>query len=56
MIEHGKVAIIGIGLASMTYMAWKKSIKQRAKFTGWKKQKIEDMYYKNMDEQDVAWG
>jgi hypothetical protein len=43
-------------MAGAVFFAWKKGEKHRIEFVDWKKRKIEDMYYKNMDEQDIAWG
>ena len=54
-----KKTTVGFGTILMVgaaFLAWKKSRKQRVKFADWKKQKIENMYYKNMDERDIAWG
>ena len=54
-----KAAVAGIGtllLAGMALFAWKKSSKQRAKLADWKKEKIENMYYNNIDERDIAYG
>jgi|TARA_R110000824_G_scaffold363647_1_gene551700 hypothetical protein len=54
-----KAKAAGIGtvlMAGAVFFAWKKGEKHRIEFVDWKKRKIEDMYYKNMDEQDIAWG
>jgi len=54
-----KRVITGIGavlMAGAAVLAWRKSEKQRAKFYDWKKEKIENMYYNNIDERDIAWG
>lgn len=54
-----KVTMAGLGtilMAGAAFLAWKKSGNQRARFADWKKEKIENMYYKNIDERDIAWG
>jgi len=54
-----KVTMAGLGtilMAGAAFLAWKKSGHQRARFADWKKEKIENMYYKNIDERDIAWG
>ena len=54
-----KVKAAGIGtvlMAGVVFLAWKKGGKHQIGFADWKKRKIEDMYYKNMDERDIAWG
>ena len=63
MMERRKVAMTGIGtimMAGVAYMAWKKSVSHRTKYKSnlraWKKNKIADVYYKSLDERDIAWG
>ena len=59
MTTKKKATITGVGtilMAGVAFLAWRKSVKQRARFTDWKKEKIENMYYNNIDERDVAWG
>ena len=59
MTTKKKATITGVGtilMAGVAFLAWRKSGKQRASFTDWKKEKIENMYYDNIDERDVAWG
>ena len=54
-----KVTMAGLGtilMAGAAFLAWKKSGNQRARFADWKKEKIENMYYQNIDERDIAWG
>tara|TARA_Y100000296_G_C5159708_1_gene251117 strand:- start:560 stop:736 length:177 start_codon:yes stop_codon:yes gene_type:complete len=54
-----KATMTGIGtvlMAGAVLLAWKKSGKHRAKLADWKKEKIENMYYNNIDERDIAWG
>ena len=54
-----KVTVTGIGTllaAGVAFIAWKNSSRQRAKLAAWKKEKIENMYYNNIDELDIAWG
>ena len=54
-----KAAMAGLGtvlMAGAAFLAWKKSSRHRAKFADWKKEKIETMYYNNIDERDIAWG
>ena len=58
-IKTKKAAAAGIGtllMAGAALLAWKKSGKQRAKLADWKKEKIENMYYNNIDERDIAYG
>jgi len=47
-------------MAGIAYMVWKKSANHRARyksnFKDWKKDKIDDIYYKSLDERDIAWG
>ena len=59
MIMRKRVTILGIGTALMAgaaFLVWKKSGVQRAKLAGWKKEKIENMYYNNMDDRDIPHG
>ena len=59
MTTKKKATITGVGtilMAGVAFLAWRKSEKQRAKLADWKKEKIENMYYNNIDERDVAWG
>ena len=57
MITRKKVTIIGtILMVGVALLAWRKSGKQRAKLVDWKKEKIENAYYKNIDDRDVAYG
>ena len=54
-----KRVITGIGTVLMTgaaLLAWRKSEKQRAKFAEWKKEKVENMYYNNLDDRDIPQG
>ena len=54
-----KAAAAGIGtilMAGAALFVWKASTKQRAKLDDWKKEKIENMYYNNIDERDIAYG
>ena len=47
-----KVTVTGIGTllaAGVAFIAWKNSSRQRAKLAAWKKEKIENMYYNNID-------
>jgi len=59
MLKRKRTAITGIGTILMVgavLFAWKKSKKQRTKLADWKKEKIENMYFNNIDERDIAWG
>ena len=59
MLKRKRKAMTGIGTILMvgaSLLAWKKSKKQRVKFADWKKQKIENMYYNNIDERDIPHG
>ena len=59
MVTRKKATITGIGtvlIAGAAFLAWRKSEKQRAKFADWKKEKIEKMYYSNIDERDIPHG
>jgi|6_EtaG_2_1085325.scaffolds.fasta_scaffold343898_2 hypothetical protein len=59
MITRKKATITGLGtilMAGAALLAWRKSKKQRAKLVDWKKEKIENMYYNNIDERDIAYG
>ena len=59
MITRKKVTMTGIGtllMAGAALLVWRKSEKQRAKLADWKKGKIENMYYNNIDERDIAHG
>ena len=54
-----KVVATGLGTilaAGAAFVVWRKSEKQRAKFADWKKEKIANMYYNNIDERDIAYG
>ena len=58
MTKKKKAAITGLGTllaAGAALLAWKKSGKQRAKFSDWKKEKIENAYYNNLDDKDIAY-
>tara|TARA_Y100000296_G_C5039578_1_gene189114 strand:- start:405 stop:584 length:180 start_codon:yes stop_codon:yes gene_type:complete len=59
MTTRKKATITGIGtilMAGAALIVWRKSRKQRAKFADWKKEKIANMYYNNIDERDIAYG
>ena len=59
MAKRKRVALTGLGtilMAGAALFAWKKSKKQRTKLADWKKEKIENMYYNNIDERDIAYG
>ena len=59
MIMRKKAIRTGIGtilMAGVALFVWRKSKTQRAKLATWKKEKIENMYYNNIDERDIAWG
>jgi hypothetical protein len=47
-------------MAGATYVAWQKSRKHRKKylegFGDWRKDQIADVYFKSLDERDIAWG
>ena len=54
-----KATVTGLGTllaAGAAVIAWKRSRKQRAKLVDWKKEKIENIYYNNIDERYIAWG
>ena len=56
MITRKKATITGLGtilMAGAVLLFWRKSEKQRAKLADWKKEKIENMYYNNIDERDI---
>jgi len=62
-MRYRKATIVGVGtivMAGIAYMVWKKSANHRARyksnFKDWKKDKIDDIYYKSLDERDIAWG
>jgi len=59
MITRKKATITGFGtllMAGVSWLVWRKSEKQRAKLVDWKKEKIENMYYNNVDERDIPHG
>ena len=59
MITRKKATITGVGtilIAGAALLAWRKSEKQRAKLADWKKEKIENMYYNNIDDRDIPHG
>ena len=59
MITKKKATITGFGtllMAGVSWLAWRKSEKQRAKLADWKKEKIENMYYNNIDDRDIPHG
>ena len=59
MKKRKKMAMTGIGtmlMAGVALLAWKKSEKQRAKLADWKKEKVANMYYNNIDERDISYG
>tara|TARA_Y100000310_G_scaffold70845_1_gene66599 strand:+ start:5030 stop:5209 length:180 start_codon:yes stop_codon:yes gene_type:complete len=59
MSTRKKAVITGIGTilaAGAMAVAWRKSDKQREKLSAWKKEKIENMYYNNIDERDIPQG
>ena len=56
MRKRNRAAITGIVLAGVALVTWKKSKKQRAKLADLKKEKIENMYYNNIDERDIPHG
>ena len=54
-----KAAVAGIGtilMAGAALLVWRKSEKPRAKWADWKKEKINTMYYNNVDERDIPHG
>ena len=59
MLTRKKAVITGIGTilaAGAAVVAWRKSGKQRGKLSDWKKEKVEKMYYNNIDERDIPHG
>ena len=59
MITRKKATITGLGtllMAGVSLLVWRKSEKQRAKLADWKKEKIESLYYINIDERDIPHG
>jgi len=63
MVKRRTITITGIStilVAGAAYLTWRKSEKRRLKylekFGDWKKDRIANVYYKSLDERDVAWG
>ena len=52
----GTIGAIGAVTAGTLFFMLVKRKKYVERFRDWKKEKIENMYYNNMDERDVAWG